>query len=266
MWLDPPQEEQGVSLVGLLHSLRRRWLPASLIGGLLACIVGFVLYLIIPVTYEAISMVRVSQNDKGVFGRSNRWSSGQFDVYKQTQETLMTSPFVLDAALRDPDVLALETIRREDNKLSFLQSELSAKFQGKGEILRLSMRGKRKDDLIKIVDAVIDAYLEEIAASGRRENVERLEILRKARKEHLDSVRETSDKIHRLAEELGTSDSELARMTEQIEMSQLGELERKKLRILNEYEQLYMDLSLIRAKGQSPKIKPHPFDVEMGLA
>lgn len=178
----------------------------------------------------------------------------------------MTSPFVLEAALRDPDVLALETMRCESNQLAFLQRELRASFPTEGELLRLSMRGKRKDDMIKIVDAVVDAYLEEVAASGRRENVERLEILRRTHKEHLDGIRERSDMVNRLAEELGTPDSELAAMLSRIELDKLESLQRKKSAMESEYEGLQMSLAMLQAKSQGVRVNVHKYDVENALS
>lgn len=120
MWLDSPNEEQGLDFASLLHSLRRRWLPATLIGFAVASIFAGLLYFLIPITYEAVAYIRVSTDPSSILNQRVGYANmTQYEAYKQTQGQLITSPFVLSAALRTLEPKGIGMIAREVNPLDF---------------------------------------------------------------------------------------------------------------------------------------------------
>ena len=105
-----------------------------------------------------------------------------FEVFRDTQAQLITSPFVLNTALRELETKNISMLTSEDNQLAFLQDELRTSFPGKGEILRVSLKGEDTDDVKEVVQEVMEAYLEEIG------NTEAILALQKASEKESDLV------------------------------------------------------------------------------
>ena len=64
--------------------------------------------------YTATALLRIgTKTPYLVFPPTEREGLSEFEIYKATQEQLVKSQYVLNAALRGPEVRALATIRRE---------------------------------------------------------------------------------------------------------------------------------------------------------
>lgn len=239
MWLDNADEE-GLNLLGLAHSLRRRWLPGALIGALLASIVAGLLFLLIPVNSEAVALLRVGMKEGSILdnGRPVQTNERVYEVFKQTQAALLKSPFVLSAALRPPEIQSLPLIKIEEKPLAMLEDEIQVSYPGESELLRVSMKGDNGEDVKKLVNAVIDAFLEEVANTERVRNSQRLEILRSKHRENVRTIQETTAEIQKLAAEIGTNDSELAQLNQQLESSKLQSLDDERTGIRQQLEEL----------------------------
>ncbi len=266
LWLDSPTEDEGMNVAGFLHSLRRRWLPAALVGTVLATIVAGILFFVIPITYESVGYLRVRMSQDELLS-TNRYATDTklYEVFKQTQATLITSPFVLNAALRELETQNLPTINKESNPLGMLQREIQAMYPGKSEILRVSMKGDQKDDVIAIVQEVLEAYLREIAQNERTELFQKLELLRETKHQNVAQLRALSDRIHTLSEEIGTSDSEEAMLQRQFEANQLRSYQAKNNSLRLELDEVQSRLYMMQGLNQSAKLKVNPYDVEMYL-
>jgi capsular exopolysaccharide synthesis family protein len=266
LWLDTAAEEEGMSLVGFMHSLRRRWLPASLIGFVLATIVAGLLWLLVPVTYEAVALLRVKVSSEELLkpGRSIA-DPREYEVYKQTQAQLLTSPFVLNAALRELDTQNLTTIKREEYPLAWLQQELRADYPGKSEMLRLAIKGDIKDDAIKIVDEVLRAYLLEIGQQDRSDRMVRLDVLRKTYRDNVNQIRELSDKLHKLSEEIGTSDSAAAQAAQDLQRSRIRQIQDRRASLIDKWEELQSELIVLRQATQNSSVTPSEYDIAAAL-
>lgn len=86
----------------------------------------------------------------------------EFEVYRTTQSKLIKSPFVLNAALRDPDLAELEILRGTDDPIAFLEEKLEVDLVAH-EFVRVSFAGAPSQEAAAIVNAVADAYLQEVA-------------------------------------------------------------------------------------------------------
>ncbi len=265
MWLDGAPGEEGLDFSVFLHCLRRRWLPGLLIGGAMASLAAGLLFFLIPVSYEAISLVRVKRTQPYLMEKVVS-SDQEYMAYKQTQATLMTSPFVLTAALRQPGIEQLPMIRAENEPAGWLADELRVFYPGDSEIMQISMSGDSGEDLKKIVDAVVDAYLYEIALSEKTEKSDQLQMLRTQRRANEQAIKEKSDIVHNLAEEIGTPDSDMARLRYAIEQENLVQLSRQRAAIRNELATLRSDTMALNIAANGARFyKPDQMDVEILL-
>ncbi len=265
MWLDGAPGEEGIDFSVFLHCLRRKWLPGLLIGGTLAALVSAMLFFLIPVSFEAISLLRVNRSEPHVIRRS--FSSDQeYVAYKQTQATLVTSPFVLSAALREPGITQLPTLQNVDNGLDWLTRQIRVNYPGDSEIMQVGMHGDRNDDIKKIVDAVVTAYLYEIGQSEKTEKSRKLQTLRAQHRRNDQLIKDKSEVINRLSEQYGSRDSETAQLRSMLEQDQLRSLSRQRTVAQEELARLMSDIYAMNiARRGSQWYKPDPKDVEMAL-
>jgi succinoglycan biosynthesis transport protein ExoP len=221
-----PSDEDGFSVGAFMHSLRRRWLVATGLGLILAAIVAAVLWLLVPVYFEAETLLRARRSQPALLGNYRIESDKEFEVYKQTQVSLIKSRLVLDAALGKPGVNRLSIVQHEDDPLEWLQRELVVKFMRDSEILRISLRSRNAEEAEDMVKAVQEAYMDEIVFNERKEALVRSDILKRSYRQNMTSIKEKAEELMRLQEEVGTSDSRLAQLNEEFALSELASLRR----------------------------------------
>jgi len=78
--------------------------------------------------------------------------------YLATQATLITSPEIIAAALRDPNVLALPTFG-DPNYVKALIGTLSADVAKKGDIIQITASSAHPEDAAQLINAVVRAYI-----------------------------------------------------------------------------------------------------------
>src|SRR5262249_57248290 len=87
----------------------------------------------------------------------------EFTVFKRTQVQLLKSNFVLQATLREKDIARLEMVRENsDDPVAWLQGQLIIDYPDDAEIMRVAIKGKKKDETTKLVDKVVDEYMKEV--------------------------------------------------------------------------------------------------------
>ena len=86
---------------GLLLAFKRRWKPALLIGVPVALVAMLIAWFVLPGQYSAVALLRVAAvAPRLVFKTAD--DPSEFPTYLKTQQALIRSRFVLNAALRRP--------------------------------------------------------------------------------------------------------------------------------------------------------------------
>src|SRR5450830_1275891 len=89
----------GSDLTMYLHALRRHWLMALGIGLLCAAIAGPAVWFGVGIKYTAVSHLRVAmQEDVLLYNKEAYPDRERFEIYKNTQQQLLVSRFVLLSA------------------------------------------------------------------------------------------------------------------------------------------------------------------------
>jgi len=267
-WLDPAPADDGLDLLGFLHSLRRTWLPGLIVGVIIGAMVFALLYFVIPVSHEAVGMLRVKRRTTELLASKGRpvvSSDREYMTYKQTQSALLKSPYVINAALRKPGINQLQMVRDEDKPLAFMENHLSTEYPGDSEILRVSLSGEDSEQTVKLVQAVMEAYLEEIGQSERLERTQRLETLRREHRDYVGEIQEKDELVHALAAELGTSGSELAQLVQKLESNKLASMDKRTLDLQARLQDFQSQLILTQNMMQHSFFRANPFDIEETL-
>ena len=198
----------------LVNCLRRKWLSAVLLGLLFATVgAGFLLWLF-PVSSSTTAYLQIKATDPdSLFGEQTRVSKQEFEIFQQTQKALLKSQFVLNAALTRPDIAQLDAVVKEgDEALSWLTDGLSVGIAGgEGEVIEIRYDGEEDSaEMVKVVNAVIDSYSNEVLYKENARAEERREHLTKLHKDVSDELREKMAKQLSLAKELGDGESPIA--------------------------------------------------------
>ena len=237
-WIDTSERQGGFDFSAFLHSLRRRWLSGVGIGFLLASLVAALLWLLVPVKYEALVPIRVSRaREQMLRDKFQRPINPQeYDIEKQTQAALIKSPPVINAALRQPGISQLSIVRDEpwpwrgqrEKPEAWLQRELKVTYAEGSELLYLSMRERDPEELIKLLDAVTDAYMREEVEAKKIAEVAKLKRLRDKSAQLQNEYKEQLAKLGDLASTYGSTQSEQVKLQLDMGIKRLMALENER--------------------------------------
>jgi len=264
-WTDSQNMGPSLSAKSYAHSFRRRWGLAITLGVVLATLTAGILYLVIPLNYEAAAMLRVRRQVEQILptpGRGNHVTDLDYQTYKQTQSTLIRSPYVLTAALRKEAVSQLEMIREEPNPVDWLSREISAYYPEKSEILRIGMQGENPEELKTVIDSVHEAFMEEIVFAERRTQLNRLDVLKRTYRKSLSDAREKTDMIFSLAANVGTADVPAVEMRQQMAIMEMNSRTGQLYEIQRQFEQTATDFEIRRNILQNRNFEPSEEELE----
>lgn len=193
----------AIDAKAVISSVRRRWFLALSLGLFAGGLAAGVAWFAIPDSFVAFSEIRVLESPKKIiFQESDR--GFKFTVFRQSQMRLLTGPFVLQSAMRKPEIATLSILKEEPHPLEWLEQNLSVSTPAT-EFIRVSLRGRQPDDLAAIVNAVTNAYLEEVADEDLVHRQKRRRELEKAKDDLGQKRKAKNARIKRIAEEVGAT-------------------------------------------------------------
>jgi capsular exopolysaccharide synthesis family protein len=265
-WFESNEPKGGFNFLSFLHSMRRRWLLGVGLGFIVASTIAAMLWLLMPVKYEAFVQIRVRRNqDQMLRDRNMKAQHPQdYEIEKQTQAALIRSPFVLTAALRQPGISQMRLVRDEpwfgerDNPIAWLERQLKVEYAQGSEVLRLSMHERYPDELKKLLNAVTDAYLTEIVQAEVSEKRQKFESLRNRHRVLQQKIQDQYREIGTLAQTNGSPESEAVKIQIEMGYRELSSIDREKMAADQEFFKAYDNLMLIQqrmasAAAQTPR-------------
>ena len=225
-------------------SRRRRWLLATALILFCAAAGATALWTYQGSKYTAVAIIRVrSREPRFLFQTSHQTEEDDFETYKNTQQMLLRSRFVLTAALRPQIETELDILRNDPKKrakldillkedpVSWLAEELKVNSSAKSEIIEVSLTGYNKDEVTAIVNAVVDAYMKEVVDLERKERNIRLTELRDLHQEKDAELRKKRTVKNSLANDLGLDNGAALSLKQQIILEQLAALRKEHTRV-----------------------------------
>ncbi|MBX7165153.1 MAG: hypothetical protein K1X74_02275 [Pirellulales bacterium] len=161
-------------------------------------------------SHEAVAWFRIEPSPPGA-ATDPSMDPAEFQIYCRSQASLIRTPLVLAAALRNAEVARLPAIAAQKDKVAFLQEQLSVTFPDDGMLMRIAMRGGDPQQLEAIVGAVCVAYQKEVISQERLVKGTLLTKLNDVLRKNLEEITAMRDKIERLAAATGSGSSEAAR-------------------------------------------------------
>ena len=196
----------GIDYRRAWHAFRRRWLPAVALALTLGSLAGILTWLFLPRNFEAVAWLRV-RDKSGMYGAGAGRDNAEYEAYRKTQVQLIKSPFVLTSALRRPGISSLATFSGEEDPVGWLMRNVQVSAPMESEVVQVRLRGENAKEVTQIVNAVTQAYLNDVVIKEKTERLQRRDTLERKYKENMAEVRANLDTYHNLAKSLGTSDS-----------------------------------------------------------
>jgi polysaccharide biosynthesis transport protein len=239
----------GIDYRRVWHSFRRRWIPATVLALTFAVLAGLLTFLFLPRGFEAVAWLRV-RDKSGMFGAGMGRDNAEYEAYRKTQVQLIKSPLVLMAALRRPGVSSLEALNGEEDKVGWLMRNVQVSAPMESEVLQVRLRGEDPKEITSLVNAVTNAYLNDVVNKEKAERLGRRDTLEKKYKENMAEVRSRLDTYHNLAKSLGTTDSAEVATQRALLLDHLGTLRAEQTQLQRSIALLDAELAIMDAKDR----------------
>lgn len=244
-----PVTSDGIDTKALLNSLRRTWFVAVLLGVIAGGAAAYGAWKYVPAPYMAFSELRISSVDQKILFNTAETTS-DFSTYKQTQLKLITSPFVLNAAIREPDIAKLPLLQSKERPVDWLEGSIRVSSPGQ-EFIRVALEGDSPQDMALVLNAVTQAFLEEVVNKERTVRQERLRKLEGFNRTINEELREKKADLQKLATSLKTTDPGTLSVKRQMEYEYFGQLREEFTRLRFDLMQANLQLAA-RMKRSEP--------------
>jgi polysaccharide biosynthesis transport protein len=239
--------------VNSLAPLRQRqWLLAGSLGLMLAAAAGIGAYFYVPApTHTARTLLHVPPQRGIVFKRGG--VDGDLQNHQRTQVAMLRSRLVLNSALRDPKVAKLSIVQEQTEPVEWLEKEVEGDFSVAPEILRISMKGDKPEQLVVLVDAIAQAYRREIVDSEKNQRRERLNTLRGLREKYEEQLRDQQRMQTEIEQNAGGRDAHARALVLSFERQNLAMNERQLLETQSKLREARTELELQEKHTKAPE-------------
>jgi beta-lactamase regulating signal transducer with metallopeptidase domain len=200
------------------------------------------------------SLFRVSRDEEHLLDRSTTQSDAGWEIFCKTQIALLKSHFVLQAAVRDPKTAALPILASADDPVGLLAQRLEVGFYPGSEILYVRMGLSRTDEatqakqVVQIVNAVANAYQEEVIFKDKQRQLSASDLLARSLKELQNEIRQKTEDYQDISREAGLAESGAGQVAQQLDIRRLERIEDELMRLEN-------DLVELQTSGKEGNVK-----------
>ena len=173
----------------------------------------------------------------------------EWKIFCKTQLALIKSDFVIRKALRDPSINQLSIVKEQDDPVAWLADALEVEFLDNSEILRirLTCTEYEVEQARQVVDAVADAYSDQVLFADRKTQLMKRDILQKALAKLNEEIRRKMEDYEDLAKELGIGNHGGSRLQQELELRRLEKIEDMIWQLRKELGVADMQLNALKA-------------------
>lgn len=165
----PPKAKAGPSPAGLLHALKRRWVLATFLGGLVAAVAATAVWMLMPTgKHQGKVLVQLYQKSSELV-RSNE----DFDSFRRDQIVILKNRDLITRTLAEPSIASLDTIKNSEDPIHFMEEGLVVK-EASPTMLSVTLPGDNAEDLKMILDMLVKKYIDDSTLRARQKRDERM--------------------------------------------------------------------------------------------
>ena len=182
-----------------------------------------------------------------------------FKIFQGHQLALVGSALVLNSALGRPGIADLPTIQEQKtDPEEWLETQLIAEFKPGSEIMRLSLSGEREKDMVAIVNAVGEAYLEEVLTKDHSDRSANSSKLKELLDEYTERLTKRRAELKKLAEKIGSDDKQTLALKQQFAVQHLAQEKAELQKVQLELKRTRSELEVYRDSRADEA--PRPLD------
>jgi capsular exopolysaccharide synthesis family protein len=228
--------------LGLLKALRRRLPLALTVGLLVAAAAGAAVWFLLPppkITARTQLHVAVAA-PQILFADDNRINN---DTFLRSQAYLIKDRFVLNAALRSPETAGLSLVKEQPDPVQWLEKEIKVEFPSP-EFIHITLSGDRPAELLKLVSAVTQAYLDGVVNKEHNLRQGKLENLKKVSSRFEERSRSKRTTLRQLQEDNGALDQKNMAILQQVALEDLHGVKKDLTQVRHDLRHLQVELGL----------------------
>ncbi len=168
-----PTRAPQIAHRSILGGLAGEWRRILLAWLVVAAPVGYLIFRFVEPTYKAMSLLRAEPRAIDLYGPGQRGTPdpGEVRSYLETQIQLLRSDRVLDAAITKPRISNLPMIRESRDPKADLRKEMRVSIVGLNTyLIEVALRSRDPEEAAAIVNAVVDAHIEQHSRYQRAAN------------------------------------------------------------------------------------------------
>ncbi|MBI3408494.1 MAG: polysaccharide biosynthesis tyrosine autokinase [Planctomycetes bacterium] len=223
----PPGLTATPTPLALLQAFRRRWILAVTLGVLLGGMGAAILWIMTPPVIRARTTLHVAMVQPVVVFNA-REPGADFTSYQRSQVAMIKSRLVLNRVLKDHEVANLSLIKAHAEPTEWLEKNLQVDFALAPDILSIALFGDKAEEMKIIVNAVREAYLQEIVNKEKTARLRKLDKLKDLWSQYEDYQREKVKRLKQLEEDLRAGNPKTVELRYKFELNEL-EVTRKQL-------------------------------------
>ncbi|MBI2824126.1 MAG: polysaccharide biosynthesis tyrosine autokinase [Planctomycetia bacterium] len=252
----PEMLSSGPDPMSLLRAFKRRWMLATGLGMLAAMAAALAAWFLVPERGEVVAYVLVARHPDAVMDKDRIPDGNEFITFKATVIQQIRNKSLLIRALRDPQISQLPMVKAQKDQVGWLEDELMLDYPDDAEILRIRMRGEDVDQVVKIVNAVVDAFFKVVVEEKFRLRDKKEKDLEQLHREKNEELFQKRESVKKLAEAIGALDSTTAVMRHSELQSNVASksnalLQAKQQKLTAEIEKLRLENEIKLAKDPS---------------
>jgi capsular exopolysaccharide synthesis family protein len=248
----PVAAPNSLSTMSFLRALRRRQLLAVGVATVLSAACGAAASHFVPSKYKAQASLRViAQVPKVLFHTvETEEGNGDYRRYQTTQQTLVKSQMVLEAALAldDHKITKFRMVRERIDPIAWLKEELKVEFAPGSEIMEISLSGEDAVEVAGIVNAVKQAYMEEVVNVDVKRRTDRLAMLKTISDKYKELLNDKGKARKELAKNLGADDRNALSLRHQFAEEYLDKVRSEHYDALAQKRRAEAELNAIRSR------------------
>jgi len=250
--LAKPAAGNTLSATSILRALHRRQLQALGAALLLAGICGPAAYYLVPrAKFKAKAQLQLGAHaPKILFHTVDSEGSDDYKRYQNTQQALVKSQLALSAALRNKEVSNYRMIREQVDPIGWLQENLKVEFITASELMEISLSGDDPQQLAGIVNAVKNAYIDEVVNVDIKMRTARHDQLSKLKLKYAEMLKERRETLKTLAQTVGSDDKQTIAYAQQIAMAHRDNIRNELVGVQSQKRRLQARLQV---HGQRPE-------------
>lgn len=207
----------------ILHGIRRRGWWCLAIALPLSMILAATTYRVQAPQHRASALLQLSATEHSLVF-DDRVERTDYEIFQATQRELIRSRYLMTAALRDEALRDSALLKQQADPVEWMLNNVRVAAPEMTEIMTISTVAKSDTEAVKIVNAVVDAYLNSVVNRDLEIRQNRLTHITNVLEDKQNEIRNKRQKLKELVEQLGSSDSQALSVIQQLQVQEIGSL------------------------------------------